>query len=137
MTTPGTTKVFGVLVPLMIALSACGTSAASTEVELSSAAAEGRSLANAKGCASCHGTSGQGGVGPAFQGLFESSVELNDGTTVTADREYLYESIKDPPATRVAGYRLPMPTIRLSDEEIDQIITYIEALSAPPEGETP
>ena len=70
-------------------------------------------------------------------GLFGSSVELADGSTVIADREYLIESIKDPAAKQVAGYRLPMPTNRLTDDEIDQVIAYIEALATPSDGSNP
>jgi len=98
------------------------------------AAAEGRSVANRNGCAACHGSNGEGGVGPAFTGLFGSIVEFEDGSTVTADRGYLIESIKDPAARQVAGFSLPMPTNRLTDDEIDQIVDYIEALTAPPEA---
>jgi cytochrome c553 len=118
-----------------IVLAACGANSADL-LPLPPVAAEGRSVANKNGCAACHGTNGEGGVGPTFTGLFGSIVELDDGSTVTADRDYLIESIKDPAAKRVAGFRLPMPTNRLTDDEIDQIVDYIEALSTPPEEPT-
>ena len=91
------------------------------------------------GCASCHGSNGGGGVGPAFVDLFGSDVAVEiaaDGdesnvtsTVVTADRDYLVESITDPSAKVAEGYSLPMPTTELSQADIDAIITYIEALA--------
>ena len=100
-----------------------------------------------KGCASCHGSNGGGGVGPAFVDLFgsETTVEIKiesaDGevTTeqkvVTADRDYLVESITDPSAKTVEGYSLPMPRTELTPIEIDAIITYIEALAPTPSSD--
>jgi cytochrome c oxidase subunit 2 len=118
-----------------IVLAACATNSTDL-VPLPPAAAEGRAVANKNGCAACHGTNGEGGVGPAFADLFGSIIELDDGSTVTADRDYVIESIKDPAAKRVAGFRLPMPTNRLTDDEIGQIVDYIEALTATPEETT-
>lgn len=135
MTAPRLNMLLGALALIStIVLPACaanGTDAAS--VSLPPAAAQGRAIANKNGCGSCHGTNGEGGVGPAFTNLYGSTIELNDGSFVTFDRDYVIESIKDPAAKKAAGYRLPMPTNRLTDDEIDQIITYIEALAAPSE----
>ena len=86
-------------------------------------------MVRSKGCASCHGSNGDGGVGPAFVGLAGAEVPLEDGTTVIADRDYLVESIVDPQAKIVAGYNLPMPRTELTDEEIDAVINYIEELA--------
>lgn len=95
-----------------------------------------------KGCASCHGSNGGGGVGPTFIDLFGSDVAVEmkvdgaEGTTeqtvVTADRDYLVESITDPSAKTVDGFSLPMPRTELTQTEIDAIITYIEALAPTP-----
>ncbi len=84
-----------------------------------------------RGCASCHGSDGGGGVGPALAGVIGSTVLLADGTSVAADRDYLVESITEPSAKIVEGYTLPMPKTDLSSEEIDAIIAYIEVLSPP------
>ena len=120
------------------AISGCGANGAGANVaDLPPIAAEGRSIALQNGCASCHGTEGQGGIGPAFTGLSGSSVELDDGSTVIADRAYLIEAIKDPAAKQAAGYRLAMPTNRLTDDEIDQVVAYIEALAASSDGARP
>jgi cytochrome c oxidase subunit 2 len=111
--------------------SACGGDSSSSAPELSAAAAEGRRIANSNGCAACHGSDGRGGVGPAFQGLAGSDRELVDGSIVVADRDYLYESITQPGARLVAGYRVLMPSNELDDAEVAAIITYIEELAAP------
>ena len=110
-------------------LSACGGVTESSD--LSPAAAEGRAIMRSKGCASCHGSDGGGGVGPALFDVIGSTVPLADGTSVTADRDYLVESITEPSAKIVEGYTLPMPKTDLSSEEIDAIIAYIEVLSPP------
>jgi len=108
-------------------LTACGTNSAT--VDLSPAAQEGRSVVRSKGCASCHGSDGGGGVGPAFVGLFGADVRLEGGEIIVADREYLVESIVDPQAKIVEGYNLPMPRTELTDDEIDAVIDYIEELA--------
>lgn len=109
---------------------ACGSNSGDS-ADLSPAALEGREVVRSKGCASCHGSNGGGGVGPAFVGLAGADVPLEDGRTVVADRDYLVESIVDPQAEIVEGYRLPMPRTQLSPEEIDAVITYIEELAEP------
>ena len=112
---------------------ACGDDSGSS-LELSAAGAEGRRVANSQAaCGSCHGRDGQGGVGPAFVGLYGSQVELDDGTTVVADETYLEESIRDPNAKRAAGITSVMPETNLDDDEIAAIITYIKELAGPAE----
>jgi cytochrome c oxidase subunit 2 len=107
----------------------CGGTAAS---ELSSQAADGRRVANTKGCASCHGADGSGGVGPAFVGLYGSDVTLADGSTVVADDAYLRRSITDPGAERVDGYAVNMPTTDLDADEIEAVLAYIRELGSTP-----
>lgn len=101
---------------------------------LSTEGEAGRELARTNGCSACHGRNGEGGPGPAFTGLFGSTVELTDGTTVVADADYLFESIREPDAKVVTGYGFPMPGNDLSDTEIESVITYLEELTA--DGET-
>ena len=137
MTTPRLNTALGALALAGITtLSACGANGSGSDaIQLPAAAAEGRAIANTNGCGSCHGTNGEGGIGPAFANLFGSTIELNDGSFLTVDREYVIDSIKNPAARRVEGFSLPMPTNRLTDDEIDRIVNYIEALAAPA-GET-
>jgi cytochrome c oxidase subunit II len=122
-----TTRALTLLVATVL-LAACGGNAAPA-VDLSARGEEGRAVMRSSGCAACHGSHGDGGVGPSFLGLFGSTVQLDDGSSVTADRDYLRESITDPRAKIVEGYDVPMPDNDLSDAEIEAIIDYIAELA--------
>ncbi len=93
-------------------------------------AAAGQQLAAAN-CTSCHSVDGSDGTGPTWQGLFGSEVPLEDGSTVTADEEYIRESILNPTAKVHQGFPPIMPSFEgvLTDEEINQIIAFIETLA--------
>ena len=67
--------------------------------------AHGKSLYSSDGCSACHSLTGTAGVGPSFKGLAGSSVTLTSGPTVTADDAYLQQSIANPDAQIVKGYR--------------------------------
>jgi len=90
----------------------------------------GQALVNANGCTACHSIDGAGGnIGPKWNGLFGSEVELADGSTVEADEAYLAESIKAPQAKIVAEYETQlMPTYGFTDEQIADIVAYIKTL---------
>jgi cytochrome c oxidase subunit 2 len=88
----------------------------------------GQALAVANGCAACHSVNGAAGVGPTWQALFGSKVELEGGQTVTADEAYLTESIKEPTAKVVKGFAPTMPKYPFTDEEIANIVAYIKTL---------
>jgi mono/diheme cytochrome c family protein len=94
-------------------------------------AAAGQQLANENGCLGCHTVDGSDGVGPTWQGLFGSEVPLEDGSTVTADEAYIHESIVNPGAQVHQGFAPTMPSFegRLNDDQINQIIAYIQTLS--------
>ena len=112
----------------LLTLGACSSSSSGAPADLSPEAAAGRELAISAGCASCHGDDGNGRVGPKWVGLADSQVTLSDGTVVTADDTYLYESIKNPGAKKRRGASGIMPANNLTDEEIASIIVYIRAL---------
>lgn len=95
---------------------------------MSASAAQGRQVALAAGCAACHGTDGRGGVGPPWVRLAGSTVTLNDGSTVTADRAYLRRAVTEPRAQVVAGAAVAMPANNLTPEQVEQVVDYIEAL---------
>jgi cytochrome c oxidase subunit 2 len=99
------------------------------DLALTPEAADGREIARTNGCAACHGSDGEGGVGPAFVGLYGASVTLTDGTTVVADDAYLAESIRNPDAARAEGHALAMPDNDLDDDEIAAVIAFIRELS--------
>lgn len=91
-------------------------------------AAEGAALAQSKGCMACHQLDTDV-VGPQWNGLWGSQVELEGGTTVLADEAYLRKAITDPEAERVAGFMVQMPKITLTDDEVSALIAYIASLA--------
>ena len=99
--------------------------------------ATGEELFQAKACNTCHrpDTAVQG---PILHGLFGEEVELERGEIVTVDANYIRESLLNPTAKVVKGYRPLMPTYQgqLSEEEILQLISYIKSLAAEPARET-
>jgi cytochrome c oxidase subunit 2 len=117
----------GITFLIGLAIAGCG-GRSDAAPPLSPAGEEGRAVAVRTGCTSCHGEQGEGVVAPAWQGLFMSEVELEDGTVVTADREYLRRAIVDPEAERVAGYALQMPAYRPSSIEMEAMLDYLEEL---------
>lgn len=96
--------------------------------DLSEPAMVGREIARRVGCSACHGGEGQGGVGPAWQGLAGTQVDLDDGTTVVADAEYLERAILEPQAQVTKGYTILMPRVDLTPDEVAAIVTYIQEL---------
>lgn len=92
-------------------------------------AAAGERLASQRGCVACHSTDGSTKVGPTWKGLAGSTVRLADGTTVTADAEYLARSIREPQAQIVEGFRgVPMPELGLDEAQIADLVAYIQSL---------
>jgi cytochrome c oxidase subunit 2 len=111
---------------LAVALTGCGGDG--PPPGLSEVALDGRSLTLASGCSACHGKNGEGGVGPAWQGLAGSEVALDDARTLIADEDYLTESIQNPSARIRDGYTVRMPQNSLTDEEIKKVVAYIQEL---------
>lgn len=96
-----------------------------------SLAEQGKALVEKSGCLGCHALEGKEKIGPNFGPGFGRKVLLADGTSVTADEEYLRESIYDPGAKVVKGYPAVMPTFKgsLSPDEVGAIIAYLKSLS--------
>lgn len=76
----------------------------------------------------CHTIDGNAGVGPTWQGLWMSEVTLTDGSTVTADADYITESIVEPTAKIHEGFGPSMPKMNLTDEQIADVIAFIATL---------
>ncbi|HTL47723.1 MAG TPA: cytochrome c oxidase subunit II [Verrucomicrobiae bacterium] len=91
----------------------------------------GKELFQKNRCNTCHHAE-SGALGPDLAGVFGNPVQLADGRTVTADENYIRESIVKPNAKIVAGYTPMMPTFQgqLGEEEILQIISYLKSLKA-------
>ena len=80
-------------------------------------------------CATCHQGEVQG-RGPLLQGLYGTSVQLQDGRRVVADDAYIRESIVNPQAKVVAGFAPIMPTFQglVTEEQLLQLIAYVKSL---------
>lgn len=91
----------------------------------------GKQLTQEFACTTCHTTDGGQSVGPTWQGLYGSDRPLEDGSTVTADENYIRESILEPNTKVVQGFAPVMNTYQgqLNDEQIDAIIEYIKTLN--------
>jgi len=95
----------------------------------------GERLFSELGCATCH-RSDTPGRGPNLVGIFNRPVLLEDGRTVTADENYVRESILVPTAKIVNGFKPIMPTFQgqISDEQLNALVAYVKSLSPQPES---
>lgn len=93
-------------------------------------AERGEKLYTKSGCNACHSIDGVDGIGPTFKGLFGKTENLQDGSTVVVDENYLSESIYEPQAKMVAGYAPVMPAFKgvLKEDEVTAIIEYIKTV---------
>jgi len=95
--------------------------------------ASGADLFTSLACVTCHRAApGIVQRGPKLEGVFGSQVQLADGRTVTADENYVRESILNPTAKVVAGFDPVMPTFagQVSEEQLTQLIAYVRSLGA-------
>jgi cytochrome c oxidase subunit 2 len=83
-------------------------------------------------CITCHKQDATG-RGPSLHGVFGTRVALANGSVVTADDNYLRESIMNPQAKVVAGFQPIMPPFQgmVSEENLLQLIAYIKTLKKP------
>ena len=95
----------------------------------------GKQLFASLGCTTCHRFDIQG-RGPNLQGAFGKPVLLEDGRTVIADENYVRESILNPTAKIVSGFKPVMPTFQglVSDEQLNALVAYIKSLAQPASG---
>ena len=97
--------------------------------------AEGLAIIQAHGCNVCHSSDGSKILGPTFLGLFgKEHIVIRDGKeiTVTADEEYIKNSIYNPDADITKGY--PKGLMQsyegtVTVEEIAKIIEYLKSLN--------
>jgi cytochrome c oxidase subunit II len=88
----------------------------------------GKMVYDKQGCAVCHSTDGTPRIGPTWKGLFGKTESFVDGSSATADENYLRQSITDPTAKVVQGFPPSMPLTKLSDRQITGVIEYIKTL---------
>ena len=98
-------------------------------------AVTGEKLFTELGCVTCHRADTQG-RGPNLVGVFGKPVLLEDGRTVIADENYVRESILEPAAKIVKGFKPVMPTFQgqLSDEQLNALVEYVKSLAGPHSG---
>jgi cytochrome c oxidase subunit 2 len=90
----------------------------------------GELLYQRRGCAQCHSIDGTAGTGPSFKGIFGKVTEFTNARPAEVDENYIRESILDPSAKIVKGFRDQMPTFKgvVTDEEITDLIEFIKSL---------
>jgi cytochrome c oxidase subunit 2 len=109
-----------------------------------SMAVEGRNLFLKLQCVTCHSANANAKA-PVLEGLYGRTVTLRDHAPVTADEDYIRESILKPDAKVVFGYEPIMPPFLLkkspddkegniSEEDLMKLIAYVKSLGP---GQTP
>jgi cytochrome c oxidase subunit II len=100
-------------------------------------AVTGEKLFSELGCVTCHRSDTQG-RGPNLVGVYGKPVMLEDGRTLTADESYIRESIVDPGAKIVKGFKPVMPTFQgqISDEQLNALVAYVKSLGQPQTSQT-
>ena len=100
-----------------------------------SLASTGEKLFADLACNTCHRPDSRG-RGPVLQNVFGHPVQLHDGSVVTADENYLRESILTPAAKITAGFQPVMPAFQglVSEEQLLALIEYVKSLSHPDAG---
>jgi cytochrome c oxidase subunit 2 len=99
-------------------------------------AKKGEKLFNLRGCTQCHALEAKPGMaGPSFKGdsgsgIFGETHTMTDGTTALVDENYIRESILDPEAKVVRGFKPQMPSFKgkISDKDITNLIEFIKSL---------
>jgi len=88
----------------------------------------GYRLLDSKECLSCHSIDGSEGIGPTLKGILGRTEKMTDGSTITVDAAYLTESIVKPEVKIPQGYDDLMTKTELTDEEVEEIVEYLETL---------
>lgn len=82
-----------------------------------------------RGCSGCHAPNAAMRA-PLLDGIYGKRVPLSDSTLVTADEQYLRDSILLPNKQISAGYEPIMPTFQgqISEEELNALVAYLKSL---------
>lgn len=85
---------------------------------------DGRAIFQTRGCVGCHSLEGVSvaAIGPNLTGFGERAGDRVDGLD---DRAYVIQSVRSPQSFTVPGYGPLMPTIELSDEELDVLVEFL------------
>jgi cytochrome c oxidase subunit II len=95
-----------------------------------SIAIAGERLFRNRGCSGCHSPSSKFRA-PPLEGLYGKPAPLSSGEVVTADDQYMRDSIMVPAKQIAAGYENIMPSYagQLSEEEAMQLIAYLKSIA--------
>jgi cytochrome c oxidase subunit 2 len=98
-------------------------------------ASNGQNLFLQLGCSTCHRSDTQG-RGPNLVGVFGKPVQLEDGRIVTADENYVRESILSPGSKVVSGFKPIMPVFQglVNEEQLNALVAYVKSLNPSPSG---
>jgi cytochrome c oxidase subunit 2 len=93
----------------------------------------GKKIAMADGCVKCHSFDGEPHIGPTWLDLYGKRETLENGQTIVADEAYLTDSMIDPRAKIVKGFKPVMPTYkgRLAAPEAAALVEFIKSLRTP------
>ncbi len=97
---------------------------------------QGKRLAAEQGCFKCHSANGETHIGPSWLNMYGAKHKMQDGEELLVDEAYITESMMDPNAKQLAGYKLVMPTYfgKLQATETAAIVEYIKSLRTATEG---
>jgi cytochrome c oxidase subunit 2 len=97
----------------------------------------GQDLYTTLNCANCHGTVDSVRA-PSLYGIFGRRETMANGETLVADDTYIRDSIINPYAKIVKGYRDEMPEYKtqLTEEQIHSLLEYIRSFGMPAPGKT-
>lgn len=101
--------------------------------ESANEAEAGLKLLQVNGCVACHSLDGTRLVGPTFKGLWNSTKNVTTGVVsrqVTADAEYIKESIYNPSKDVVDTYPKVMISYKesINEEQLKQINAYLKSI---------
>jgi cytochrome c oxidase subunit 2 len=103
-----------------------------------SLASTGEKLFADLACNTCHRPDSRG-RGPVLAGVFGHQVQLQSGEVLTADEQYLRESILQPSAKVTAGFQPVMPAFQgiVTEEQLLALVEYVKSLSSPEQQQQP
>lgn len=91
----------------------------------------GSKLYQEKGCFACHSIDGSPRAGPTFKGLLgktETVLRSGKEQTVVVNEAYVRNYILHPNVDVIKGYPPIMPQVQMTDQEINEIVKYLETL---------
>jgi cytochrome c oxidase subunit 2 len=91
---------------------------------------KGAKLYRTQGCAQCHTLDGGPLVGPSWKDMWGRTEHITGGPDVKVDAAYVTESILNPNAKIVEGFKPAMPPFQLKPADINGLIAFMQSISA-------